>query len=241
MHIVARRQLADARAGAGGGDRGGRRARRLRDPDEVDAALVDHAVAVIILTVAGLHAARALPRIGVVAVAAVVGPLRPRRFTGPHEARRITLPIAVEILVPVDGVRRAYEVDLTVAVVVCAVAHVLRRRVDGEIEIVAVAGQGGVGPRLAAGQQRHVILAEAVTIGVEVPGAAIDRFVVDAVVAVVVAAVAELVGAGEDRVCPIVAVAGRAIAVGCDAGPEQAVLTPEPVAVAVDRPRQLGG
>jgi hypothetical protein len=120
----------------------------------------------------------------------------------------VAVAVTVAIGVPGRGVRGRVLVDGAVAVVVHAVADLGGVGVHRSVEVVAVRGVRNVGAAGAAGRVARVaVVTESIGVGVGVPGAGIERVVViHRPVAVVVHAVADLVGVGIDGGVGVVAV-----------------------------------
>src|SRR5690606_6759270 len=164
-----------------------------------------HAVAVLIDAVGDdLRGAGVDRRAGVVAVVVVA------HGAGGAAARllrhgRVAEAVAVGIGVP-GGVVDGPLVDRAVAVVVDLVADLGGVRVDRRVGVVAVVGVGDEARRRRARPHGGARVAEAVAVGVRVPGGG-GRAFVDRAVAVVVHAVADVGRAGVDRRAGVVAVA----------------------------------
>ena len=202
--------------------------------------LVDVAVAVVVDLVAGLRGAGVHGAVAVVAVAGVRD-VAAGLAAGHGPARAVAL--AVAVLVDVErrtrgGVHGAVVVvDVAIAVVVDAVAHLGSRGVDGAVAIVAVVGVADVAAGLAAGVVGGAAVALAVAVGVRVVGG-LDPLVHGAV-AVVVDQVAHLGLTGVGGRLGVVAVAGvRHVPAGGTAGVVRAAQVTVAVTVGV---RVVGG
>ncbi len=210
--------------------------------------LVCDAVAVVVLAVAVLVRTRVLRRVRVVAVGRighVVGGLIAPQIG--HRQVAVGVPVGVQV--PDGGVEGVGLVHRAVAVVVLAVAVLVRARVLGGVAVVAVVGIVTVAGRWIAGLGGHRRVAVSIAVSVQVPGHHVEGVVlVHRAVAVVVQAVAVLVRAGVDRwieVVAVVATAGQvvvAVAVVVPAarvsGPDQGVVEDR---VEVARTAPVGG
>jgi hypothetical protein len=217
-----------------------RRGRRAAEAVVVRVDEAAHeAVAVVVEPGHGrLGRAREEGSVRVVAVAVAPGEAIPG-LAGVHDHAR---PPAVAVAVDVQGLDASDErighllaeveplvelvvvvvVDQRVAVVVAAVADLLRVRVHPRVAVHAVQVVVDEAGRALAGVGQAGGAAEAVVVVVGVPGRRVNGLLVDDVVAVVVDAVAELGCVGADRGVGVVAVA---VALG------------DPVPVVVDRER----
>ncbi len=178
-------------------------------------SLVDVAVAVIVHLVADLLGVGVNEAIGVVAVVTAVDVSR-GRLTGVDLIVLVTVAVVVGIGVPAAGVHQVavVVVDLAVAVVVVAVADLVGTGVDELIAIVAVGAVFDVAGGLVAGIQRVADASVAVTVAVCVPGGGVGGIIfIGQTVAVVVDAVAVLVGAGVDGGVGVVAVLAIVVAI----------------------------
>ena len=126
------------------------------------------------------------------------------------------MPVLIEVFIPRERIHRVV-VDDVVAVLIHPVAVLVGSGEHRGVGVVAVVARGHMVCRCRAGK-RGLIASVPVSIGIGVPGAWIDRAVVDDVVAVLVHAIAVLVGAGEHRGVGVVAVEllHHTVAVGID-------------------------
>ena len=201
----------------------------------VHRAIVGHAVAVFVLTVAVFAGAGVDPRVSVVAVGAVRA-VAAGGAAGGHRTGRIAIAVAVAVGVPGGGIHRTL-VCRAVAIFVQAVAVLAGAGMDSPVSVVAVGAVRTVAAGCAAGVHRAGRVAVAVAVGVGVPGGGVYSPFVRVAVAVVVLAVAVLAGAGVDPRVTVVAVgAVRAVATGCAAGVQRAGRVAISVAVAVGVP-----
>jgi len=117
---------------------------------------------------------------------------------------RVAVAVVVSVVVP----DRDFDpvVDLAVAIVVDPVAQFFGVRVDVWIGVIAVGVVADVIRRLETRAEHRLGVAEAVVVGIEVPGGCIESIVVDLTIAVVVDPVAEFVGVRVDAGIGVVAV-----------------------------------
>ncbi len=189
--------------------------------------LVDLTVAVVVDAVAQLVGTGIHSRVRVVTVIAAGVPTH-RDVTGDEGIAPIAMPIQVGIGIPGERVDGAVLVGHAIAVVVHAVALLVRAREDPRVGVVTVRGVGDVAAGLITGIGGFIHVPIVVSIGIRVPDRLVDRSTVDVAVAVVVDAVALLVHTGFDPSVGVVTVlAGRepiTVIVGAATGPVTVVV-----------------
>ena len=157
-------------------------------------------VAVVVDLVADLDRARIDRRAAVVAIAARCDVAGRRRARVCRRAR--TESVAVAVLIPVGRVGRVV-IDREVAVVVGAVAHFCRARMDGAARVVAVRRVRDVASRLRTCALARRRVAAAVAVGIAIPGRRVTRGArIRRAIAVVVDLVADLGCARVDGASP---------------------------------------
>ena len=173
--------------------------------EHVHDTFIDHAVAVLIHTVAELGRSRVHEIVEIVAIARVGHEARGLGAGGTRELG-IAVAIHVDVGVPDGRVDGVVIVDLAVAVVVATVAVLGFARAHARVGVVAVGGVRGVAGRSLAGHDG--LQGAAVAVGVEVGVELGHDVLVHVAVAVVVDQVAELDRGRVDGRVEVVAVGG---------------------------------
>ena len=212
--------------------------------DRIDRVVFIHRVVTVVVDVVAVLGSRRADLVrGVVAVVIVLH-VAVGNVAGVTGAVRVTP--AITVGVGVVGVLDTV-VDVTITVLIDAVADLGRTREDAGIEIVAVAGLDGPltvarGSVTAHGATELVTVGEAVKIAVDVPLGHVDGVVVDLTVTVVVDLVTDFVGIGVDIVVRVVAVGTVVgVAVGSITGVVDIVGIAEAITVVVGIPVELAG
>lgn len=182
--------------------------------DRVDAGVgIGDPIAVVVRAIAVLVGAGEARRVAVIAVGGVGDVALRLVALGDRGSRGVAEVVAVGVRVPGAGIGAGAGIDHAVAVVVDVVADLGRAGVHADVGVVAVAHHVDVADRLVAGERAGArvgvleALAPSVAIGVGVPGQDVEAVVrVGGPVAVVVQAVAYLVGVRADGGVGVIAV-----------------------------------